>query len=1057
MDIAEFSVKRPVDTWMRILIFVMLGAIAYTQLNTELLPDVERPSLFVSTQWSGVSPEDMESQITTVVEDAVATVPGLLHLSSRTSEGSSRVTVEFEPGHDMRQAAVDVLQYIQKAQRKFQTSDPNLLAPSVQQHDPNSMPVLVLGVSGINDPVRFRTVLNDEIKPVFESAAGVASAEVNGGQERAIMVEFDSQALLAHSLTSQDLVKALSSENQNVAGGMATNGNKQMLVRSYGWVKSLKELEAIPVGTSNGRLIPLKRVARTTDSHTETTNYQRLNGVPAGSINILKQSNANTVDTVNNALAKLEEIKRNHPDLQFREVYNQSKFVSQAVTSLEEAGLVGGALAMMVVFFFLRNFRTTLVVATSIPVSIISTFSFLYIMDYSLNTMSLVGLALATGLIVDDAVVVMESIYRQMEEKGLGPVEASIVGTKVIMSAVLSSTFTIMVVFFPLLLIPGQTGQMFRPFALVIIMAMAFSLLDALTGVPMLCSQFIRIVERNEEDQPRATFWDRMFARWEGWAKALDAGYADLLRSAMRRRALVLIAGVVVTVVSLGLIPLIGFDFMPGSDTGTLRLQLNMPRGTALVETDAAMAQIERVIASQPDVVTYLTSVGQGSGGGGSRDTGSAWISLRENRRRASCDAVSARLLAGFANIPAVRAFPSTMDTVKTTISGGSQGQSLELDIFGADQVQLTQLSQQFLAILKDVPGCGDLRDQAGDPAPEIRWIVDREKATDLGLTFFQVASAIQTASQGVTASYFQSQGKRAPIVVQLAQEKRDATVDLVGLVVNSKVASSVQNGTTGTRENASKGVQLGQVARAETALGFTTINRLARQRYRALVGAGQGRALSAIQKDVEAALADFAMPPGYSWDWSTSSKSQGQQFRKLGFAVILAIVLIYMLLCIQFENLIVPLSIILSVPLCIVGVLLALFLTARPFSVMAGVGCLMLVGIAVKNGILLIDNTLRAREAGMAREEALLYACPERLRPILITAFAAMLAMLPIAMRGRGGEMESPMAIAVVGGLLASTLLTLFIVPMAYLTLDDLDTRFFRRPVPSGEGGPHA
>lgn len=1070
MDVAAFSVHRPVATWMRILIFVMLGGIAFTQLSVELLPDVTRPSLYVTTQWAGVSPEDMESQITQVVEDAVATVPGLLHLSSSTSEGSSRVTVEFAPGHDMRQGAMDVLQLIQKAQRQFQSSDPNLLAPSVQQYDPNSLPVLVLGVSGINDPVRFRSVLDDEIKPIFEAAEGVASAEVNGGQERAIMVEFDTQSLLAHSLTSADLVTALSKENQNVAGGTATNGNKQLLVRSYGWVKSVNELKAIPVGTSNGHMIALRQVAKVLDSHTETTNYQRLNGVPAGSISILKQSNANTIDTVTAALAKLEDIKRSHPELQFREVYNQSKFVSNAVHSLEEAALLGGGLAMAIVFFFLRNFRSTLVVATSIPVSVISTFSLLYMLDYSLNTMSLVGLALATGLIVDDAVVVLENIYRLMEEEGLSPIEASIQGTSTIMSAVLSSTFTIMVVFFPLLLIPGQTGQMFKPFALVIIVAMAFSLLDALTGVPMLCSQFIKL----EEKKGQPGFWDRQFARWEVWTQTVQDGYSELLASAINHRKLVLLFGFGLTAISLLLIPFIGFDFMPGSDTGTLRLQMQMPKGTSLVETDSAMQKVEKVISAQPDVVTLLTSVGQSSGGSGSRDAGSAWIALTEDPKRMSSDAMSMVLQKGFNKIPAVRAYPSTMDVVKTTISGGSQGQNLELDIFGPDMNQLTLLSQQFLEVLKDVPGCGDLRDQAGDPAPEVRWIVDRDKATDLGLSFSMVATAIQTASEGTTASYFQSQGKRAPIVVQLAQDKRSNTLDLTGLIVNSKVASTVTNATAGTSENASRGVQLSQVAHAETAIGFGTINRLTRQRYRALVGAGQGRALSAIQADVTAALKDVKMPSGYSWDWSTASKSQSSEFQKLGFAVVLAIVLIYMLLCIQFENVIIPLSILLSVPLCVVGVLLALFLTARPFSVMAGVGCLMLVGIAVKNGILLIENTIQARERGLNREQALLHACPERLRPILITALAAILGMLPIAMRGRGGEMESPMAIAVVGGLLASSLLTLFIVPMAYLTFDDIQNWVQGKkpetpvsetkpeaatmpPVESTEGGEHA
>ncbi|MBS2037196.1 efflux RND transporter permease subunit [bacterium] len=1038
MDIAELSVRRPVATWMRILIFVILGALAYTQLPVELLPDITRPQLFVVTSWTGVSPEDLEYQITRPVEDVVATVPGLASMRSDTSEGSSRVTLECAPGYDMAQAALDTLQLVQKAQRQFPTDDPTLQAPTVQKFDPNSVPILVLGVSGIDDPVRLRSVLTNEVKPILESAEGVGSADVNGGQERAILVQFDSQSLLARSLTSQDLVTALSKENQNVPGGIAYEGNQQLLVRSYGWIQSLRELQNIPVGRVDNRLIPLKSVARVLDSHLDVTSYQRLNGQPAGSLSIIKQSSSNTVTTVENVLAKLELVKQNHPELHFEQLYNQSEYVSNAVHSLQEAAVVGGLLAMAIVLFFLRNFRSTLVVATSIPVSVISTFSFLYLLGYTLNTMSLVGLALATGLIVDDAVVVMESVYRKVEEEGLDPTEASIQGTRPIVSAVVSSTLTIMVVFLPMLLIPGQTGQMFKQFALVVIISMAFSLLDALTGVPMLCSQFIR---KPEEERVRP-FWQRQFERWENWLKQLDRGYADLLKWAIGHRNRVLISGLLLTLGSLVFVPLLGFDFMPQSDTGTLRMQVIMPKGTSLEETDRAMSSIEEVLSKNKDVQSYLTTVGAGNGGTGRRDQGNAWIALKSSRSGSS-EQVAARLTGGFSKIPAVRAFPSTMDLVRTIITG-QQGQSVEIDIFGPDLAKLADLSADFVEQLKSIPGLNDLRDRAGDPAPEVRWVVDRDKASQLGLSFSQVATALQTASAGKTASYFQDQGVRAPIVVQLAPEARRSTVDMRSIYVNPNVTAANLTDQA-AQENLPHSVQLRQVARATQAIGYATISRATRQRYTALVSAGEGRALSEIMADVKATLDEYDMPDGYSWDWSTTMKSQNAEFSRLWLAGALAVMLIYMLLCIQFENLIVPLSIMMSVPLCTLGIVLALFLTGTPFSVMSGVGCLLLVGISVKNGILLIENTLQARDRGLDREAALLEACPTRLRPILITALAAMLGMVPIALRGRGGELEAPMAITVIGGLFVSTMLTLVVVPMAYLLLDDLENRFFQ------------
>ena len=1052
MDIAKISVERPVATWMRILIFVLLGAIAFTQLPVELLPDVAPPSMYVSTTWSGVAPEDLETQITLPVEDAVATVPGVVNLSSQTSEGTSRVTVEFPPGYDLGQASLDILQQVQRAQRQFPTDDPSLQAPTVQKFDPNSMPVLVLGVSGIDDPVRLRSILYDEIKPILESAEGVGAANINGGQERAIMVEVDPRALLAHSISSDDVVEALRNENRNVPAGTTYEGNRQLLVRSYGWLSDVDELAQIPVGSPSGYLVSLQGVARITDSHREATNIQRLNGRSAASIEVQKQSGANTVATVEEVLAKLESVKASYPELEFVEVYNQAKYVDQAVHSLEEAAVLGGLLAMGVVFFFLRNFRSTLVVATSIPVSVISTFSFMWWFGYSLNTMSLVGLALATGLIVDDAVVVMENIYRKMEHEGLPPDEAAIAGTRPIISAVVSSTLTIMIVFFPLLLIPGQTGQMFKQFALVVIVSMAFSLLDALTGVPMLCSQFIRVEEKSAEEQPG--FWDRTFTTWGRWFEKLDAYYGAHLARALKRPWRVLTAATLLTLSSAVLVPFIGYDFMPGTDTGVLRLNMNMPKGTSLEESDRAMRKLEEIMSKHPDVDAYLTSVGSGAGSRGTRDSGSAYIVLAKDRKRASADQVSTQLGAEFSKVPAVRAFPSTMDIVRRLIGGGNQGEGFEINIFGPDLKTLNEISNQFVERLRPIEGASDIRNQAGDPSPEIRWIIDRAKATKLGLSFSRIATVIQTASEGVIASYLQTAGRRAPIVVQLAPEERRSTSQLRDLVINTNTngaapgaaaggATPPATNAPGTSTNAAEGIQLRQVAEAVTAVGYPTISRQARQRYGALVSAGQGRTVSELQSDVSAALADIDLPDGYRWDWSERMKQQSGEFQKLAFAGVLAIVLIYMLLCIQFENVIVPLSILLSVPLCVIGVALSLFLTAIPFSVMAGVGCLLLIGIAVKNGILLIENTLQARDSGMSREDALLHACPERLRPILMTAFAAMLGMIPIAVRG---ELEAPMAVAVIGGLFASTMLTLLVVPLAYVLFDNLEQKLRAR-----------
>ncbi len=1042
MDIAKFSVQRPIATTMRLLIFVLMGAIAYTQLSVELLPEVEPPRLFVTTNWPGIAPEDMETQITAVVEDAVATVPGVVTLSSSTSEGSSRVSIEFFPGLDMGQAALDVLQQIQRAQRNFPSDDPTLQAPAIRGFDPNAMPIILIGVSGLADPIRLRTILEEEIKPVLESAPGVGAVEVNGGQEEAVLVEFNSSTLLARSLTSQDLVTALGRENRNAPAGRAFEGDRELLVRSYGWLQDLTELGLIPVGQANGYTIELASVAQISQGHRDVTVLERLNGEAAGSLGIQKQSGANTIETIEGVLEKLEEVRHNYPDLTFEQVYSQADYVGRSVQSLKQAAIMGGILAMGVVLFFLRNLRTTFVVATSIPVSIISTFAFIWWQGYTLNTMTLVALALVTGLVIDDAVVIMENIYRKMEAQDLEPAVAAVEGTRPVVSAVISSTLTVVVVFFPLLLIPGLTGQMFKPFALVVIVAMLISTFDALTSVPMLCSLMIKKPDKTVDPQT-ASFWHRTSETLKGWFEALDLSYQDYLQGALQRPRAVLGMGLAVTVLSLLLLPLVGYDFMPRTDTGTLRMRATMPRGTSLEETNREVRKLEQVLAEHPDITTYMVRIGQGFGATAARDTAQAWMALTDRRQRASADAIAAELGGQFSQASSIRAFPTSMDIVRRVLTIGGSDAGLEINIFGPDLMVLERLSNQFLDVLRPIPGCQDLANDAGDLAPEIRWIVDRAKAAKLGVSFSDVATAIQTAAEGTVASFMQVGGRRIPIVVQMAPDQRRTTNQLRDLIVGRIDNGQLGETRPGTSAGAAQGVQLNQVARAENALGYPTITRLSRQRYASLSGAGEGRPISEIQADVQAALAEIDLPDGYRWDWSEGMKAQGQEFRKLAFSIILAVILVYMLLAIQFEDLFIPLSIILSVPLCIVGVILALFLTNTPFSIMAGVGCLLLIGIAVKNGILLIENTLQAREAGRERTDALLYACPERLRPILITAFSAILCMVPVAIKG---ELEGPMAVAVIGGLLASTLLTLFIVPAAYILLDDLRSRFLTR-----------
>ncbi|HEY3282836.1 MAG TPA: efflux RND transporter permease subunit, partial [Armatimonadota bacterium] len=790
------------------------------------------------------------------------------------------------------------------------------------------------------------------------------------------------------------------------------------------------------------------------DTHPETRLYTRLNGEPAVGVVISKQSGANTVATAQSVMQQVEKVKKIHPNLTFNISYDQSTFISESIDNVRDSALIGGVLAILILLFFLRNFRSTLVVALSIPTSIISTFALLYMCGFTLNTMSLGGLALATGLIVDDAVVVLENIFRHIERDKKTSVEAAVSATGEILSAVVASTWTIMVVFLPLLLIKGQAGQMFTQFALVVIFSLGVSLLDASTVVPMLASRVIHGEAHHEMLSGESTgIWDRMFVRAGKWFDAMDNAYRRGLRWALRHRFWVLGTVAALTVASFSLLPFIGTEMMPATDSGDFTVVVKLPVGTALDKTNAVMRQVERIVLSNPEVSTAFSAAGTtiSSRGGTTSLTphqGSVTVKLKDGHKTPTA-AVMRQIRQQVARIPGTRPQVSQFDLVSMIMTGGNQ--NVEVDFFGDDLSELSRLGRDAMARMRNVSGLENLDVNWQEAMPEVHFTVDRQKALQLGVTFTDIANTINTATNGSIASYYQEKGFQYPIKVQLPETDRKTIPQLEDLVIHPSLPPS--DGA------APHEVTLGQVAKPETGMGPSEISRQDRQRYIAVSGQPQGRSPSEIQADVQKVLADLQLPQGYYWDWGTNQKRQQEEFAGMGVAVILAIALIYMLLASQFESFVHPLTVLASVPVSAIGVILALFLTGRSFGLTAFVGLLMLVGIVVKNGILLVDYTNHQRAQGLKRDEAILVAGPTRLRPILMTASAAILGMLPLALGvGKGSETQAPMATAVIGGLTTSTMLTLFVVPCVYTIFDDLANLFHRRrqagrDEPSGNG----
>ncbi|HEX2950693.1 MAG TPA: efflux RND transporter permease subunit, partial [Armatimonadota bacterium] len=709
MNIAKYAVTRPVAVTMQVAALVLLGAICLLRLPVDLLPKVTLPTINVSTSWPNVAPEEIEAQVTRPIEQAMSSVPNLYQVSSTTSAGSSSVRVQFEWGTDIGQAAIDVMQRLERAKRSFPDDD-TLQDPTVSKFDPNQMPILVLGIYGERDLVKLRTLLDNQISPIVESADGVASATVSGGLSRTIMVNVDPVRMRAHNISLAQIMRRLVSENINLPAGLAKQSDTEYTIRSLGWITSLDELKQIPITAPNGQIVALSDVADVQDSHKENRVFTRLNGEPAVGLMITKQSDANTITTVKSVMERLQRVQKLYPNIKYRIAYDQSTYVQNSVDDLLLNALIGGVLAVLILLFFLRNIRSTLVVALSIPISVISTFALIYLCGFTLNTMSLSGLALATGLIVDDAVVVLENIFRHIERDKQSSRDAAINGTNEIMSAVIASTWTVMVVFLPLLLIKGQSGQMFTQFALVVIFSLAVSLLDAATLVPMLSTHMISgtaHIEALENGHTSGNVLNRMFSQFGKWFAALDESYRAGLRWALHHRWVTVATALGITLVSLLLVPQIGTEMMPQTDSGDMSINIKLPPGTAVEKTNRVMLQIEDIVMKNPNVATAFASAGstsatRGGGGASSSSQGGVTIHLKDGHREATQDIIS-DLRKDLSSIPGVRPRIQQNDIVSSLMTGGNS--NVEIDIFGNDLDTLSSLSREVMRRIRSVPG----------------------------------------------------------------------------------------------------------------------------------------------------------------------------------------------------------------------------------------------------------------------------------------------------------------------------------------------------------------
>ncbi|MDE2481704.1 MAG: efflux RND transporter permease subunit [bacterium] len=1057
MPIAHFAVTRRIAVSMIALAIIILGVFALPRLPVALLPNFTYPVVNVSVSYPNVGPEQMEALVTRPIENAVSRVNGVQLIDSTSSEGQTEVRAQFYYGTNIDTAAVDVQQQVDRIRSQL-PNDPNLGQPQVSKFDSNAFPIVRLYITDPSMTLRklgdlFTNTLADE----FASIDGVAAVSITNDQQRAIMVEPNANLLAANGLTLAQVTSRIQQENLNLPAGIVRVGADEYQVRSNALLKSAQEVSRLVLSTRNGAPIRIGDVAKVTDAITEQRSFQRLDGKPALGMIVNAQPNANIVATTIGVYQKIAQIKARYPGMQMSVVFEQMSSIKQSIAALEHTAIYGAILAIIVIFLFLHSWRTTLIVAVSLPISVLGALFIAYLSGYTLNIMTLGGLALAVGLIVDDAIVVIENIYRHM---GLGqsPSDAAESATAEIFSAVLASSITVVTVFVPLVLIPGLQGLIFTPFAVMVMGAVAISFVVAVTTVPMLSTILIRKRAAHANGNgahagPYARFshaFDRRYERFQAW-------YTSVLSAALDRPGLVAaIAGglLLVTLIALRL-GVVQTEMFPPQNTTIVRFNFKMPTGTALSITNAVANDIERRMLADPRVAHVGSQVGTaGFIGNGSQVTnqGNLSVDLKPNVTGDEA-AVFVRqwqhaLVFGiphsrFGNpIPGLQMFGRTFDIVQGTIARGQD--ALTIQIYGPDVSTLYNTAwNQVIPKLQRIRGIQSPNTNINDAQPEVDVAVDRAKAATLGLSTSTISNVIDTATAGTIASYLQTNGTQYPIVVQLPPDQRRSlqSLDMLNVPLGTNttpLASSIaQSGSSSAGgPTQTLGVMpLVELANIHFGAGPSEITRENKQRMIEIEAGLNGMPLGQAVAEASRIMNGISLPSGYYWQFGQSVSQQSDTFGSLGLIVLLAIALVYMLLAAQFESLLHPLVIMLSVPLSLVGIVIALVVTHRSFGLTAFIGVLMLVGIVVKNAILVVEFTNQLRERGYSARDAVLRAAPLRLRPILMTTLASVGGMLPIAIGiEAGSQTQAPLGTVVIGGLLCSTTLSLLVVPTLYL-----------------------
>lgn len=1008
MKLAEVSIRRPVLATVMMAVLVVFGVTAYPKLGLDMMPDVDMPVVMVTAVYPGADPETIESKVVEKLEEAVSTVNGIKILRSTSTESVGFLTIQFELERNADQAIQDVRDKIQTA---LVDLPKDLEPPQVVRFDFNAAPILILALRGEGIATGELTRIADqEVRQELQSINGVGGVEVVGGQEREFHVYLDPARLEENGLTAADVVQTLGSQNLEFPGGRVDVGGRELTVKTRGQVRSREELEGMILTAASGAPVRVGAVARVVDGVEEMRSYSNLDGETAIALMVRKQSGANTVavtDAVRAAVAKLE--TRLPDGVSIAVPVDNSAFIRNMIHDVKFELILGAILAVVIILVFLHDWRATFISALALPISVIATFAFILAMGFTLNMMTMLALSLSIGILIDDAIVVIENIHRHLE-MGKPALKAAADATAEIGLAVMATTATILAVFVPVATTKGIIGRFMMQFGLTVAFAVTVSLFVAFTLTPMLSARMLR---SNGTKNPVARGIEAVL-------KAVERGYRAILGAALRHRIVTLAVGVVALVGAVFLARGIPMEFMPDEDRGQLMLKVEMPAGTAFDRTREYVAQVAEQARKVPGVTSVLYTAG-GEGAQAEANRGEVQVSLVPKSKRTF---TQNEAMAHFRRVFEGREDAMIVVEKLTLVSAGSAMKQtpIQYNLQGSDYEELNRAAQELVAALRAKGGFVDLDTSYRGGKPEYAINIDRDRAADQGVPVALLATTVRSLLAGDKAGEVLADNERHDIRLRLDGDFRNSREDLLALKVRSASGALVQ---------------LGSVVSIDEGSGPARIERQSRMRQVTVFASLEDKPLSVAMAEVDAAAAP-KLTKSVRGVWGGMAEIMEESFANLFAALVLAILIIYLVLAAQFESWVHPLTIMISLPLSVVGAIGGLLVAGEALGIMAMIGIILLMGLVTKNAILLVDYTNTLRERGMERIPALIQAGATRLRPILMTTAAMVLGMTPVAIgASEGGEIRSPMAVAVIGGLLTSTFLTLVVVPVVYSFLD--------------------